>query len=174
MDYCACARPSGHCGNILFNLITWLDRFILDHRFCLVLNPRKAAVSLLIRLLFAVFILVINANPALAQQQVQVDRPPETSAILTDLAWILGATHYLSVLCEGRNSQTWRDAMVELLELENPHYRLRRNLVGEFNAGYQNQQRRFYSCDTVSKQQLQTISKQGRILSASLADPYLK
>jgi len=104
----------------------------------------------------------------------QVDRPPETSAILGDLSWVLGASHYLSTLCEGKNSQTWRDAMVELLELENPHYRLRRSLVAEFNSGYQNQQRRFYGCDTVSKQQLQTISKQGRILSDSLADPYLK
>jgi uncharacterized protein (TIGR02301 family) len=128
----------------------------------------------LIRLLVFIILLGISANQASAQQQMQIERPPETSAILTDLAWILGASHYLSVLCEGKSSQTWRDAMVELLELENPHYRLRRNLVAEFNSGYQNQQRRFYSCDTVSKQQLQTISKQGRILSDSLADPYLK
>ncbi len=128
-------------------------------------------------LVCGIFLTCCFSPPVLAQKVITVEknmqRPAQTPHTLQRLAEVLGGAHYIQVLCQGKDNQTWRNRMVELLELENPDYYLRQKLVGAFNAGYQKQRKFSMTCDNFSKQQLQTLAKQGRILSDALADPYL-
>ncbi len=166
------SRTSQHHSHILFDLFTRMDRPILDHRVCLVTDPRKTALLLLIKTGLAACLLVLIANPALAQSP--VERPPETRRTMEKLAETIGAIHYLHVVCQGRKTQDWRDRMVEMLELENPGYRARGRLIGAFNQGYRQQARQFPDCGPQIDRQIQIKSEQGRILSDALADPYLR
>lgn len=128
----------------------------------------------MIRRIIIIAVLLAGTTSVLAQEQLQIVRPPETTSNLIALSSIMGAAHYLNVVCAGRNHQSWRDRMVELLEIESPAYSLRGRLIAAFNEGYQVEQHHFPDCSKQVKQQLQSVSKQGRILSDSLADPYLR
>ncbi|VAV88574.1 hypothetical protein MNBD_ALPHA06-1041 [hydrothermal vent metagenome] len=168
------ARPPRHHCHILFDPVIRLDRTVLDHCLRLVVNPCAAALSVIKSGLLSALLLTMLAVPASAQQRTQVIRPPETSQNLLAMADVMGAMHYLNVLCKGKQNQDWRERMVEMLELENPEYYLRAQLISSFNNGFRQQQRMFGVCSERIAAQMQQKSKQGRILSDALGDPYLQ
>lgn len=121
------------------------------------------------------FFLLTNAAHSSAQTQTQ--RPPDTTKNRLLLADTLGAMHYLSSVCSGLLEQTWRDRMVELLQVEQISARMQDNLIAAFNHGFRLQEQYYPSCtpNTVGRinAQKRLKSEQGRLLAVALADPYL-
>jgi uncharacterized protein (TIGR02301 family) len=116
-----------------------------------------------------------GAPPAAAQQQPQ----PEATARgedwyrtqLVDLAEVLGGSHYLRILCEGRGDQRWRNYMRGVIDRE-PQYNAL--LVEGFNRGYRNEEARFPVCDETTRQMEAELRARGlrvaQALSARHAD----
>ncbi|MBC7769747.1 MAG: TIGR02301 family protein, partial [Phycisphaerales bacterium] len=90
---------------------------------------------------------------------------------LIDLSEILGGSHYISVLCEGRGDQRWRDYMRGVISREPEHNAL---LVDGFNRGYRNGETRFPVCDDAARQMGAELRANGlrvaQALSARHAD----
>lgn len=96
------------------------------------------------------------AAPAFAQQQPAQPRPGEPvggeewyRAQLVELSEVLGGSHYLRILCDGRGDQRWRDYMRGVIEREPSYNAL---LVEGFNRGYRNEEARFPTCDQTTRQ----------------------
>jgi uncharacterized protein (TIGR02301 family) len=90
------------------------------------------------------------AAPALAQQPEAPARGEDWyRGQLVELAEVLGGAHYLRILCEGRDDQRWRDYMRGVIQRE-PNYNA--VLVEGFNRGYRNEEARFPTCDTTTRQ----------------------
>lgn len=86
---------------------------------------------------------MISALPAAAQDEYEARR-----AALTGLSRIFGELHHIRRLCEpGREGDIWRDRMKGLIDLEQPSFDLRDEMVGSFNDGYSSAQSRFANCD---------------------------
>jgi len=165
------SRPSRYHGHLFSYPVVGLDRSVLDHCFGLVADLCASAARQRVRFFVIALVIFGLSTPALAQ--IDVVRPPDTRQNLQLLAGTMGAIHYLNVLCQGRESQDWREKMVEMLELENPNYQMRATLIQSFNRGYRQQEQRFRRCGPEIDRQLQIKAEQGRILSDALADPYL-
>ncbi len=98
-------------------------------------------------------LLLVAAAPALAQP----DAPSQPLARgeewyrgqLVELAEVLGGSHYLRILCDGRRDQRWRDYMRGVIEREPGHNAA---LVEGFNRGYRNEEARFPVCDDATRQ----------------------
>jgi uncharacterized protein (TIGR02301 family) len=110
----------------------------------------------------ALAVLAAAAAPARAQQprpQEQEAQPPEQGqplrgeewyrSQLMELAEVLGGSHYLRILCEGRGDQRWRDYMRGVIQREPAYNAL---LVESFNRGYRNEEARFPVCDQITRQ----------------------
>lgn len=137
----------------------------------------RAAALLLVKRLAALLLPValLAAAPVHAEVQIvqkRVQRPPNTLGNLIDLSETLGAVHYLQVVCKGRQDQTWRNHMIQLLNAENPGVPMRESMVAAFNRGYRSQERLFSTCDARVKAQIRIKAQQGQILSNALGDPY--
>ena len=92
-----------------------------------------------------------------------------------NLARVMGEMHYLSFACEGRNAQSWRDAMVELLDHEAPtRGSYRQRLIDRFNEGFLLQERRRTRCGAEAEFARQTLAEEGQILSDQLRRTYLQ
>ena len=78
---------------------------------------------------------------------------------------MLGGSHYLRTLCDGRRSQRWRDYMRGIIERE-PNYNA--VLVEAFNRGYRNEEVRFHSCDNQAVQTEAELRAQGLRVSQAL------
>jgi uncharacterized protein (TIGR02301 family) len=96
------------------------------------------------------------AAPAFAQQQPGQPRPGEPvrgeewyRSQLVELSEVLGGSHYLRILCDGRGDQRWRDYMRGVIEREPSYNAL---LVEGFNRGYRNEEARFPTCDQTTRQ----------------------
>jgi uncharacterized protein (TIGR02301 family) len=96
------------------------------------------------------------AAPAFAQQQPAQPRPGEPvrgeewyRGQLVELSEVLGGSHYLRILCDGRGDQRWRDYMRGVIEREPSYNAL---LVEGFNRGYRNEEARFPTCDQTTRQ----------------------
>jgi uncharacterized protein (TIGR02301 family) len=88
---------------------------------------------------------------------------------VTTLAEILGKSHAIRVVCNGRNDQYWRSYMLRLLELEAPYQGgLRRSLVNGFNAGFSWGSDLHPTCDSNAVSAEKTYAAEGRDLSARL------
>lgn len=142
------------------------------------------------QILAGLTVLTLLAAPGWAQErydrvlenQAQAPEPDEApaepkvvrSSLLIALAETIGGAHYLRLTCEGRDSQYWRNRMVELLELEaGERYRLRDAMIEAFNDGYRYQERRYARCGAEMKAEEQTLSRTGADLARQLGDPYL-
>jgi uncharacterized protein (TIGR02301 family) len=91
------------------------------------------------------------------------------------LAHVLGELHYIAFACEGRGSQSWRHAMVELLEHEAPtRGGYRQRLIDNFNAGFRRQERRRIRCGAESELERTRLARQGRTLSEQLRRSYIE
>jgi uncharacterized protein (TIGR02301 family) len=100
------------------------------------------------RFLAASLALVLLALPAAAQTPERAP-PPRPGAAgysdqLSELAEVLGGSHYLRILCSGRSDQRWRDYMRGIIQRE-PNFNA--VLVEGFNRGYRNEEARFPNCD---------------------------
>ncbi len=127
-------------------------------------------------LIAAVFALaILGVFPAQAQEP--VSRPPDTARNRVLLADTLGAVHYLTTVCVGRQDQSWRNHMSEMLQLESLSSYERQDLIAAFNHGYRQEQQYYPVCtpQTVSRigAKKRFKAEQGQILSTALADPYL-
>jgi len=91
-----------------------------------------------------------------------------------NLARIMGEMHYLAFACQGRETQTWRDAMLELLDYEAPtRGTYRQRLVDRFNDGFRVQERRRPRCGAEEEMTRQALAAEGQTLSEQLRRTYL-
>jgi uncharacterized protein (TIGR02301 family) len=87
-------------------------------------------------------------------------------AQLVELAEVLGGSHYLRILCEGRGDQRWRNYMRGVIERE-PQYNAL--LVEGFNRGYRNEEARFPVCDETGRQMEAELRARGVRVAQALA-----
>ena len=107
--------------------------------------------------------------PVLSAQSQNVVRSQDYFRDVTALAEVLGKSHAVRVVCNGRNDQYWRSYMLRLLELEAPYQGgLRRSLVNGFNAGFSWGQDLHRVCDGNAVNAEKAYAAEGRDLSARL------
>ncbi len=85
---------------------------------------------------------------------------------LVELAEVLGGSHYLRIICEGRGDQRWRDYMRGVIERE-PEYNA--VLVEGFNRGYRTEEARFPACDATTRQMEAELRARGLRLAQALS-----
>jgi uncharacterized protein (TIGR02301 family) len=91
------------------------------------------------------------------------------------LARVMGEMHYLDFACKGRDSQGWREAMLELLEHEAPtRGSYRQRLVDRFNEGFRIQERRTPRCGAEEEMVRQALAAEGETLAEQLRRTYLQ
>jgi len=90
------------------------------------------------------------------------------------LAEVMGGLHAIAFACEGRGAQTWRTAMMELLEHEAPaRGAYRDRLVARFNEGFRNWERRQVRCGAEAEVARADLAERGQALSEQLRRTYL-
>ena len=112
--------------------------------------------------------------PPAAQAQIRtpgyVDPYPVES-----LARVMGEMHYLAFACEGRDAQSWRDAMLELLDHEAPtRGAYRQRLIDRFNDGFRRLERQRPRCGAEAEMITQRLADEGQALSEQLRRTYLE
>jgi len=86
-----------------------------------------------------------------------------------DLAELLGKVHYMRTLCVEGEDTVWRDAMMELIRLEEPSRDERREMTRRFNQGYHAARDRFPECDRNAQREMEKLAAAGSRLSSRLA-----
>lgn len=113
------------------------------------------------RLLSLVLVAAVAlASPAVAQTT--------RSDLLVQLARVIGESHALRQLCEGRQDQYWRERMFGLLDAEAADDALRDRLSKAFNAGFIAGQSEFERCSTASREAETRAAAQGRDVAGRL------
>ncbi len=116
------------------------------------------------------------AAPAAAQHQPQPRPTPGEAAAprgeewyrsqLVELSEVLGGSHYLRTLCDGRGDQRWRNSMRGVIDRE-PEYNAL--LVEGFNRGYRNEEARFPVCDATTRQMEAELRARGVRVAQALS-----
>ncbi len=120
-------------------------------------------------------ILVLAAGMVISASGPSRAQPAPDPYPVESLAHVLGELHYIAFACEGRGSQTWRQAMVELLEHEAPtRGGYRQRLIENFNTGFRRQERRRIRCGAESELERARLARQGRTLSEQLRRTYIE
>jgi uncharacterized protein (TIGR02301 family) len=121
----------------------------------------------------AVLFAAATAAPVSAQQQPQPQQPQASArgedwyrGQLVELSEVLGGSHYLRILCDGRGDQRWRDYMRGVIERE-PQYNA--VLVEGFNRGYRNEEARFPTCDATTRQMEAELRARGLRIAQALS-----
>lgn len=114
------------------------------------IRPRLAALALLIAL------------PAAAETD-------KFGKGVQDLAEILGRVHYMRNLCAPGEDPVWRDAMMELIRLEEPSRADRLEMTRRFNQGYHAARERFPECNAAARREMEELAAEGARLSSRLA-----
>ncbi|HET9232248.1 MAG TPA: TIGR02301 family protein [Vitreimonas sp.] len=118
----------------------------------------------------AVLFAATTAAPASAQQQPQPGQAARGEdwyrGQLVELSEVLGGSHYLRILCDGRGDQRWRDYMRGVIERE-PQYNA--VLVEGFNRGYRNEEARFPTCDATTRQMEAELRARGLRIAQALS-----
>jgi uncharacterized protein (TIGR02301 family) len=110
---------------------------------------------------------VFLSLPAAAEDDYEARR-----AALTGLSRIFGELHHIRRLCEPeREGDIWRDRMKSLIDLEEPSFDLREEMVGSFNDGYSSAQSRFAYCDRDAEDYAAAQAQTGEALVARLTEP---
>jgi len=116
--------------------------------------------------LFALAAAALGASPALAQPQpAPVGGDQWYQQQLTDLAEVLGGSHYLRIVCQGRGDQRWRSYMQGVIQREP---QLNDQLIAAFNRGYRDQEARFPTCDETTRQMEAELRARGLRISQGL------
>jgi uncharacterized protein (TIGR02301 family) len=108
--------------------------------------------------------LALLAAPAAAQE-----RSPEMRGALASLTRVLGESHALRQLCEGREDQYWRGRMTRLMETEQPDPELETRLKDGFNAGFAEAKRLYPSCGDGARRAQAMSAVRGREIAGRLA-----
>jgi uncharacterized protein (TIGR02301 family) len=117
-----------------------------------------------LRLLLPVLALVC-ATPAVAQTA--EPRPRMTyEDHLVELGRVLGGSHYLRILCNGRGDQRWRDFMRGVLQREPASTG---PVTAAFNEGYRQEEARFPVCDRGAQQTEAELRAEGLRLAQGLS-----
>lgn len=120
---------------------------------------------MLTRILFILTILF--PLPAAAEEDYEARR-----AALTGLSRIFGELHHIRRLCEPeREADVWRERMKRLIDLEQPAFDLRDEMVGSFNDGYLSAERRFPYCNRDAEDYAASRALTGEMLVANLTAP---
>ncbi|MCB2112737.1 MAG: TIGR02301 family protein [Parvularculaceae bacterium] len=123
---------------------------------------------MLARFVAAFFLLA--ALPAAAQ-----DDYAARKGALTGLSGIFGELHHIRRMCAPRaESDIWRDRMKRLIELEQPAFDLRDEMVGAFNDAYRAAQARFGYCNRDAEDYAAARAAAGEALVASLSAPLVE
>jgi uncharacterized protein (TIGR02301 family) len=85
---------------------------------------------------------------------------------LAELGRVLGGSHYLRMLCNGRSDQRWRDYMREIMSREPTRTR---SLSDAFNEGFRREEMRFSVCGRDSQQMEAELRAQGLRLAGALS-----
>lgn len=115
--------------------------------------------------LFALAMAALVATPAFAQPQPQQAGDDWYRQQLTTLAEVLGGSHYLRIVCQGRGDQRWRSYMQGVIQRE-PQYN--DQLIAAFNRGYRDQEARFPTCDETTRQMEAELRARGLRISQGL------
>lgn len=134
---------------------------------------------------FLILLVLLPALPAAAQQsgwrvvevpEVRGERDAEggqsRGAMLQELAGTIGAVHYFSVVCDGRDNQYWRQRMIALIEAEAADRYLRTAMIEAFNDQYRERERAFPDCSPEARTARREAAERGGALSAALGQPY--
>lgn len=109
-------------------------------------------------------LIALGALPAAAQDEYEARR-----AALSGLSQIFGELHHIRRLCEpDREGDIWRDRMKRLIDLEQPSFDLREEMVGAFNDGYSRAQSRFAYCDRDAEDYAAARAMTGEALVSNL------
>ncbi|KAA5804587.1 TIGR02301 family protein [Alkalicaulis satelles] len=120
----------------------------------------------LILFLTGLSVLLVSAPAGAVQER---DAYPVES-----LARIMGELHAIAFICDGRQTQVWRNAMVELLDHEAPAAGpFRSRLIDRFNEGFQHQERLRPRCGAESEMAREQLAERGRAFSEQLRRTYL-
>ena len=123
----------------------------------------------MIRIIVLFAACLVAALPAAAQEDYRA-----RSAALTGLSRIFGELHHIRRMCEpAREGDAWRDRMKRLIDLEQPSFDLREEMVGAFNDGYRSAQDRFSFCDRNAEDYAAARAVTGEALVASLSAPLI-
>ena len=122
----------------------------------------------------ALALAIVSVSPAAAQQQPQPQQDPQAAAggeewyrnQLVELSEVLGGSHYLRVLCDGRGDQRWRNYMRGVIDRE-PQYNAL--LVDGFNRGYRDEEARFQVCDETTRQMEAELRARGLRVAQALS-----
>jgi uncharacterized protein (TIGR02301 family) len=91
------------------------------------------------------------------------------------LARVMGAMHAIAFSCEGRETQTWRNAMLELIDHEAPaRGPYRERLIDHFNAGFRDIERQRLHCGGETEMMRARLAEQGRAFSEQLRRTYME
>jgi uncharacterized protein (TIGR02301 family) len=85
---------------------------------------------------------------------------------LVSLAEVLGGSHYLRIVCDGRGDQRWRDYMRGVIQRA-PQYN--GVLVEGFNRGYRQEEARFPVCDQTTRQMEAELRARGVRIAQGLS-----
>lgn len=110
---------------------------------------------------------VAAASPAASQEDYEARR-----RALTGISEIFGELHHIRRSCAPeRESDAWRDRMKRLIDLEQPAFDLREEMVDRFNDGYASALARFPYCDRDAEDYAAARAAAGEALVAGLAAP---
>lgn len=117
---------------------------------------------------FLFFSVAIAAAPALAQN---VDYGVRQRGLVS-LSHIFGELHHVRRTCDpDREADSWRNRMKRLIDLEEPAFEVREQMVAAFNDGYVSAQARFPYCDRDAEDYAAARAYAGEAVVSNLTAP---
>jgi uncharacterized protein (TIGR02301 family) len=117
-------------------------------------------------------LLVLVALAAAAPAQAQEGDYGARQRGLVSLAQIFGELHHIRRTCDpDREADVWRNRMKRLIDLEEPSFEVREQMVGAFNQGYTGAQARFPYCDRDAEDYAAARAYAGEALVSNLTAP---
>jgi uncharacterized protein (TIGR02301 family) len=110
------------------------------------------------------------AAPARAQEQ---PSNPDHWASVMELAGTLGQAHWIRILCNGDQDETWRTYMQDLMQVEAHSGSDRAQLVDAFNRGFRSLRPQYKECSPAMKQVEAQLAARGKAMSDKIARSYL-
>jgi uncharacterized protein (TIGR02301 family) len=97
-------------------------------------------------------------------------RTPEQRQTLVDLAFVLGQAHALHRVCAGKDDDTWRGRMQQVIAAEAPDAAFTSRLSNSFNAGFLSPDARAKDCAAAEIAE-RRVAARGAAQSRKLASP---
>ncbi|MFN0022349.1 MAG: TIGR02301 family protein [Parvularculaceae bacterium] len=119
------------------------------------------------RLLIALFF--VASAPAFAQESADYGARQRG---LVSLSRIFGELHHVRRTCDpDREADIWRNRMKRLIDLEEPPFDIREQMVAGFNDGYVAAQARYPDCDRDAEDYAANRAYAGEALISNLTAP---